>query len=285
MRFIKLLIAINLKVFTRPTKYFLLIIFTLFALFIQAYMHNYNIVYIVLFFIFSIAVTSCTIGRFNLYPIKLRFITQQRGFATHPFELNFELLNPNARYYFDIGLEGQKFGTLLPDERKIIALSKLYDRRGEYRLDRVELFSNYPFGHVKFYKRLMLNQPIYVYPEPKGRSLFDSFLKNIALSGQRDDFDGLREYQESDSMALIHWASIAKGEKLSKKYIHTKEDIFLHFYYEEAGKEKEARLSQLTLWVLEASKAGVEFMLHLPNETIYSKKEDIDAILKKLSLY
>jgi len=78
MQSLKTFISIHRSVKVRPTKQFFLLLFGIIALFVQAYMHNYNIVYIMMFFLVSVAGTSTYFGMKNLYPLSVAFVAQER---------------------------------------------------------------------------------------------------------------------------------------------------------------------------------------------------------------
>jgi hypothetical protein len=285
MKFLNLLISINKDIKTKPTKYFWLVVFSLFALFLQAYMHNHNIVYIVLFFIFSVASSSCLIGRLNLYRIKLTSLNQEKAFANKKFIYKFKLENFSNSEVFDLHIRNRVVEQVASKNEIILNLDYMFSKRGKYKLEDIRVFSHFPFGHVDYYRDFSFKKEIIVFPSPKGKSLEKEFYRDLAFSGEKEEYDGLRNYQESDMLSDIHWASVAKGEKLSKKFTYSKEDKILHFYFQKAGSDIESKLSQLTLWSVEADKKGIDFVIHIPLKNIYSKKESLNEILTKLALY
>jgi trehalose/maltose hydrolase-like predicted phosphorylase len=103
-----------------------------------------------------------------------------------------------------------------------------------------------------------------------------------ALSGERDDFDHLRSYEQSDAMSLIYWPSVAKGEMLSKAFIYEQATHFFALDYDKAGHDHESRLSQLTKWVLECERKGADFSLKI-GEKLLESTGGVDAILAHLA--
>lgn len=216
MKFINTLIAFSFHIKTKPTRRFILIIFALFGLFIQAYMHNYNIVYIILFFIFSVALTACFLGRLNLFWLDVTFLHAKRAFATLPFSYTLSLSNDSQSETYALTLGDQEIITIASKEKSLVTLHHTFERRGEKKLEKIELSSTFPFAHVIFSKTFQLDTPIMVYPTPKGESLEKRFFREIHFTGEKEEFDGLRTHNEGDTLSDIHWASVAKGEKLSK---------------------------------------------------------------------
>ena len=285
MRYIKRFIEFNTRIKAKPTKYFLLVVFILFALFLQAYMHNYNIVYIVLFFVFSVAGSSCIIGRLNLFFLRLVPLQKEGFFAKQRSHISFELFNNAKSNSYALVVDGKEIGAVDAKQKTVIQLEHSFQKRGYARYKPIMIESFFPFGHIKFYTTIVLEDSFLIYPKPEGISLDKAFAKEIARMGDIDSFESLKEYEMGESLSKIHWPSVAKGEIQSKKFEYTNEDTTLHFYFHEAGKSVEQRLSQLTLWVRQAYGYGFDFIIHLPKSTIHSKKEDKDAVFKQLALY
>src|SRR3546814_5578651 len=69
----------------------------------------------------------------------------------------------------------------------------------------------------------------------------------------QDEFSGLRSYQRGDTARAIHWKSLPKSpQPMVKQFQETlDQDLWLE-WNALAHLDAEARLSQLTRWVLEA---------------------------------
>ena len=59
----------------------------------------------------------------------------------------------------------------------------------------------------------------------------------------------------------------------------------LVFNFQSAANNDEARLSQLSLWVLECEKQNLPFMIQMPNKLLISRKVSTDEILEYLAKY
>jgi hypothetical protein len=86
-------------------------------------------------------------------------------------------------------------------------------------------------------------------------------------------------------VSRIHWPSVAKGEIAVKTFEHEQKTDTLNFDFLRCADSDEARLSQLTLWVLECEQARLPFTITMPHGILDSNKEGIDAILEHLALY
>jgi len=143
----------------------------------------------------------------------------------------------------------------------------------------------FPLSTVRFVLPIEDECTLLVYPEPKGIPLRSYLQQQRSHFGEENDFDGIAPYSGFESPSRIHWPSIAKGESAIKTFEHEAKSQTLHFDFLKCADNDEARLCQLTLWVLECERTGVPFTITMPHKLLDSKKESIDAILEVLALY
>jgi len=276
---------------TRPTKYFLYLVLAIVGLFFLAYMHNYNIVYIMMFFIFSLAGASSVLGRLNLYKIQAKVLNSQNIFANTSSTYTLSLYNPSEdKDAFALECKNDFSEVFLSQlnayETKPIELNFIPTKRGKMTLPIFQVGSHFPLPHEILFKKIDLNHECIVYPEAKGDSLDAFTSKNRAFVGEYDDFEGIKSFVEGESLSLIYWPSIAKGGDLMSKDFSTLEQTkHLHFYFKDAGKETEVRLSALCLWALQSDKKNIPYSIHLPLITLKSTSRSLHEILEFLALY
>jgi uncharacterized protein (DUF58 family) len=290
MRSLKTYISILRSVKNRPTKYFIYLVLAIVALFLQAYMHNYNIVYLVMFFIVGVAGASSFFGIFNLYNIKAKLLSHERFFAGESSFFNLSIKNDSDSSAFDIYAQykeqTQYIRSIPAHHTKMIKFKESFQQRGRAELGSVLLYSYFPLPHEKKYKTLTLDTKVVVFAKPGGVSLFKSLYKNNAVVGELSEFEGIKKFQQGDSTSYIHWASLAKNNTLMiKDFLYEDESKKLHFTLKNLKGDTEERLSQLTLWVLECEKGRLDFTIELQDEILDSKKVGIDEILKTIALY
>ena len=290
MQLLKTFISIHKNVTVRPTKYFFLLLLGIISLFIQAYMHNYNIVYVMMFFLVSVAGTSTFFGMKNLYPLALSFLSNERFFAHENAAFTLTAHN-NANYpLYDLSLTYKdslcKLQSLQPQSSVHLSFTTRFETRGKHPLGKVHLESLFPLIHERKFRDITLEKELLVYPEPKGESLLHRLALEKHKSGDLSDFKEIKEFLQGESISAIHWASLAKNDTLMRKVFlfETKQEK-LHFRFKELHGDLETKLSQLTLWVLECEKLGFAFTLDLGTQTLDSQKEQIDAILSALAQY
>lgn len=290
MRLLQTLLSIHRTIKVRPTKYFFLLLGAIVSLFLQAYMHNYNIVYIMMFCITAVAGTSTLYGMFNLHPLQVAFLSAERFFASQDSLCTLRLHNGGEYPCYDLDLHfrahAKHIALLAPKESVALSFSARFEKRGAAQLEEASVTSYFPFAHEIKSKRFPLAHKILVYPKPSGESLFDRFAKELHMHGDFSDFDTVSRFAQGENIGAIHWASLAKNDTLmSKRFLYEQRRNTLHFDFKTLRGESEERLSQLCLWVLECEKHAFAFTLALGGEILDSKKVDTDAILAKLALY
>jgi uncharacterized protein (DUF58 family) len=96
-------------------------------------------------------------------------------------------------------------------------------RRGVVVLRTVEVTSAFPFGFIRRKAQFNLPQEVLVLPRVgrlqralklRGRDVFDSGALANRLRGGPEEFFGMREYRQGDSVRLIHWGRSARTGEL-----------------------------------------------------------------------
>ena len=261
----------------------------LFGFFLEAYMHNFNLVYITLFFVFGVAFSAGSIGTFNLGRLDAEFSGSSRLFVNLGGKLYFDIINSSKHTSWAIELHCDESSSLVGYIRGNTKLTSSIDitpqRRGDLKCEDSYLQSFFPISTVRFVLPIETECDSLVYPEPKGISLRSFLNKQKSYFGEEKDFDGLAPYSGTESQSRIHWASVAKGEIAVKTFSHEEHTQELYFKFNDAGKNNEARLSQLCLWTLSCEKSYRPFVIEMPNKILSSKKESIDEILTHLARY
>jgi uncharacterized protein (DUF58 family) len=290
MKSLQTFIRIVKTVKSRPNRYFALLIITIIGLFFLAYMHNYNIVYLVMFFTFAFAAASSLTGRFNLDALDARILSCERLFAAVPSPCRLLLHNHSSRISYALVClyagQSRNIQRIDPHQSEMIAFDVRFDRRGEIDFPALEVGSYFPLPYERFYTFRSFHKKAVVYPEPRGISLQDYYIESKVPIGERDDFEGLRPYRQDDNAALIHWPSLAVGAGvMSKQFSYTRQNSTLRFDFSSCADSDEARLSQLCLWILACEKEHIPFSIAMPARVLESKKMTTDAILAYLAGY
>lgn len=267
----------------------LLVVLLLFGLFLEAYMHNFNLVYIILFFVFALAFVASPFGIYNMANLTLTLQGSDRLFAHRRSSIYLALINDKRTESYALKLECMDQSLFVPslkaDSKEILTLSYTPDRRGKIEIGKCSLQSLFPLATIRFVLPLDLSTRKVVYPQPKGTSLETFLSHRKGRYGQESDFEGISPHSGDAPLSKIHWPSVAKGESALKKFGYEIPMEQLNFDFYTAGKNDEARLSQLTRWILECEARNLEFQVEMPYETLNSRRMSTDEILEKLALY
>ena len=253
-------------------------------------MHNYNIVYLVMFFVFALAGASSIVGRLNLYELEATVLVAENFFAKTPSSYTVSIYNPSERDSFALECSNHEDTALLQEvkslQSKPLSLICTPLQRGKFKLPLIQIGSYFPIGHEILFRTVNLNHEAIVYPKPEGESLANLSSKNRSFFGEHEDFEGIRPFRVGEPLSLIHWPSLAKGEALmSKEFTLLEQSRHLHFHFSQAGDDDEKRLSQLCLWALECKEKKINYSIHFSNTTLSSVQRSHNEILKFLALY
>lgn len=142
-------------------------------------------------------------------------------------------------------------------------------RRGRWRAPPLRLSTVAPFGLFEAWTWLSLDAQTVVYPaavgtrpEPESAGAAAGHARHH--HGQ-DELAWLRDFREGDSPRQVAWKAYARGQPLLVREYQGEGALRQQFDFDAlAGLEVEARLSQLTRWVIDAEARGVAWTLRLP---------------------
>lgn len=243
-------------------------------LFFLAVGYANNLIYIFVFFLISVALTSVLITNKNVDGLEAENILSENNFADErgsfavPIKNFFSTPAWEVSVFFEKTEERTTVTSISPGEEESILIYWTPAERGVVKLPRLILQSTFPFGLLRAWKVFKKPREVLIYPARKGEPQFPqkSFgsdeLKNSGL------FRDHREYQSSDSMMRIDWRASARRQELLVKNFEEMEKPSLQFSWEQTSHlaDFELRLSQLCLWIDEAEKQGHQYSLQLGTE-------------------
>lgn len=148
-------------------------------------------------------------------------------------------------------------------------------RRGRLNPGRIRISSTFPSGLLRAWSNFDCDQTCIIYPYPKGiRQLPESseytLEEQSGLKTGTDDFTGFKSYRPGDSIRNINWKIFAREQGLLvKKFSGSGSDRLLIRWDQCAHiNDVEGRLSQLSLWILEADRHGFYYGLEIPSAHI-----------------
>jgi uncharacterized protein (DUF58 family) len=206
----------------------------------------------------------------------LRVLEVRTGecFAGAPAALQLQLENdaPVARLALQLacGEDEAPAFALAPASQLAVHCHFTPTRRGRERLPRVQLSTSAPLGLFRAWTWIYLESEVVVYPQPEGkRPLPHSAALRIGLdqsgSSGEEEWAGLRPYQPADGLRRVAWKLVARGGPFLVSHYQGASGPSRQLDFDAlADLDTEARLSQLSAWVLECDQSGAPYGLRLP---------------------
>ncbi|WP_077929315.1 DUF58 domain-containing protein [Wohlfahrtiimonas populi] len=293
-------VTLNRKqIFIFPTKFGFIYIGMCFVLFIMAMNFENSLVYIMLFWLISIFVSTMILTWRNLDQLHLRNAGSQPIFASDEatFGITIESL---GKAHHSLWLSTKDSNNFVDCAAKASNTTYLFvpeTQRGRVRLPRFTVETTYPLGIFRAWSYVDLDQTTLCYPRPLASELQyhspadnedSDYLENSASKKRGvDNFDELKSYEAGDAISRIDWKAYAKGNGLLVKTFteQASKEIWLNEH--DFTGDLETRLSQMCYWVLELSKNNQRFGIVLGNESIGPDSTDIHTkkCLEALALY
>ncbi|MDB6012504.1 MAG: hypothetical protein JWL65_4754 [Gammaproteobacteria bacterium] len=154
--------------------------------------------------------------------------------------------------------------------RQHVTLPVAAQKRGIVPLDRLRLATSHPFGLFRAWTWVHAPLEMLVYPRPFGS------LPMPAESGRKtgsrsqghsgaDEWHGLRPFRDGDSPRQVDWKAYAReAPLLVKEYSAIGSELRIFNFSQLGNLDTEARLEQLTRWVVDAEETGDRYGLELP---------------------
>ena len=265
----------NRRIYVLPTRFGLFVGAALAVLNLGSLNYNNNAALLLGFVVISLCNNALIAGHLSLLDLRLRTQSAAPVFAGQMLELPVliesakpdgrQLLLEHADFHCAVPLDGGEIRAVLP----IIAA-----RRGWQDIDRITVSTRHPLGLARAWCHLNLHERVLVYPAPRGKPLPMQMAAADGGIGRnaRDRSDQphhLREYRSGDARKQIAWkASARTGQLQVREYERASADELLLDWHGLPHLDHEARIAQLTLWVLEAERRQRRYALHLPGVRI-----------------
>jgi uncharacterized protein (DUF58 family) len=257
--------------------------FVLVAIWYAASSQQNAAAYLLLFGLIGVASVSVRYSFTNVKHLTVRADAITPVFAGEDAAVPLELANVarQNRYGIRIGLDNpssnvEPAGAVAPGQAIRATVRFPTQNRGQHQLDTVRLESTFPLGLLRISRELPVKQRYLVYPRPKGNPQLpatdgeDGSRNKPPKTRPGDDFSGARPYIPGESQRHIDWKAVARGQAVLTKQFTTEEEtglLYLDFEQTGAG-TTEDRLSQLTLWAIEAERLRRPYGLRLRSVNI-----------------
>lgn len=168
------------------------------------------------------------------------------------------------------------------------------ERRGWLPARVFSLSTEFPLGLFHAWTWAELDMACLVYPKPASSGRLPppasgSIGQMPSNAPGQDEFAGLRNYQRGDSMKSVHWKSLPKspGNPMVKQFTELLDQELWLDWDSLPDLDVEARLSQLTRWVLDIEGQRHAYGLRLPGLTINPDRGEVHQheCLRALALF
>jgi len=262
-----------------PTSGLFGLLFVLSAIWYGAASEGNAAAYLLLFALTAVFLISIPHTFLNLVGLKATSESIKPAFAGDEVSLPVEIVNESGATRHGVVLslpdsdgEPERVDNIPPGKAARLTLRFTARKRGEHRIGDIRLGSVYPLGFLRVLRSVTAPQRHIVYPRPVGDLTLPSHRGRSTQnrphpeSGEGDDFAGVRAYLLGESQRHIDWKAVARGQPLMTKQFSAEGSGWLYFDYTALRfPDVEDRLSQLSLWIVEAERARRPYGLHLPS--------------------
>lgn len=262
------------RIFIFPTAMGFGYLLTAMLLFVAGVNYDNSLILNFSFFLGSLFVVTILQTFGNLSGLVIDAAHSEPAFAGGEARFNLYLGKSRKRDHCAVQLRWHDFESEscnLTDAEKIpVQLLIKVSKRGVFRPGRLYVTSVYPLGLVRAWTWIALDMDCLVYPKPIACELMatsDGSVAegNVIVPEGKDDFDGLRGYQETDPLSMVDWKAFARTRQLYTKRFHgVQADARWLSWDAMPASNVELKLSQLCYWVMEYSRKNTVFGLQIP---------------------
>jgi uncharacterized protein (DUF58 family) len=267
------------RVYILPTRAGLLFAGTMLVMLLGCINYNLGLGYVLMFLLSGVGIVSMLHTFRNLAQLQLRAGRPDPVFAGDDAGFPVLLVNGGGLGRFSVGLAVAQLEPFYVDvaarQTSVATLRVRTQHRGRLTLGRIRIFTTFPLGLFVAWSNVELDLQCLVFPRPEsGRVPLPAprpgDAEGLEMAQGQDDFAGLRKYQPGDSLRHVAWKAVARGQAVMTKQFSglAAGELWLDWDSLTRDLPIEARLSRLTRWVLEATRAGHTFGLRLPRVVI-----------------
>ncbi|GAB4214986.1 MAG: DUF58 domain-containing protein [Rhodoferax sp.] len=270
------------NVYILPTGAGWMLGLTLAVLLLASINYQLNLGYALTFLLAASAVASMHVSHANLRDLVLNLIAPDAIFACAAGIFYVEVQNPlqRARYGLSLGLadagDAAAVGFDLGAQASTrCALSWTPTQRGLQALPPLRAHSLFPLGTFRVWTLWRPATPVCVYPQPEAHPPplpwgYDEGAHPGARTQRTEgEPDGVRAYRVGDPLKRVIWKKAAKtGALVSHDSAPSQSQTLWLTLASTRLSAREAQLSRLCAWVLQADRLGLRYALQIGASTI-----------------
>ncbi|WKE65238.1 DUF58 domain-containing protein [Gallaecimonas kandeliae] len=257
----------NANIYILPTPFGYAFLVAVAAIFLLGTNYQNNLVLLLAFFLISLFTTSMYLTHRNLTGLKLSRLALQPQAAGDDLRLP---VQAEGRGHWAIELRYGKGPVRQIDVKGLARMTLLAPpgKRGRHRPGRLTVACRYPLGLFRAWSHPDLDQELLLYPRPEPWSgvphAEDDEGEQARERQGESDWQGLKSYQQGESLRQVAWKQLAQGRGMwSKQFASPAQDSRWLRLKAVPGRDLEQRLARLAWQVLDASRRQELFGLDL----------------------
>jgi uncharacterized protein (DUF58 family) len=265
------------------------------ALLATAINYGNNLVFALAFLLLAVWLQAAWNGWRNLAGLHWQASTPMPVFANAQLRIEGRLTEQNGRPRLGLMLVASPVAgaadPLAANGEATLAIALPTGRRGPMKVRHLALASTYPLGLWRCQRPLPAVEAL-VYPVAGGDAALPVTSPRPAhRSTATNDFQGLRAYTPGDPPRRINWRAWGRREELLvNQFDGDRGGDALWLDWANCPGAGDARLAQLTRWVLDAERTGADYGLRLPDTAVPTSapargRVHRDACLRRLALF
>jgi len=271
------------NVYILPTRPGLMMALTLVVLLVGSINYQLNLGYLLTFMLAGSVVVGMHVCHATLRGLTLNLMPPPPQFAGGSATLSVVLGNSRKSVRHGIGLavldgrhEDHWTWTDVPGQGSCtVQVAFRPGRRGLHRVPPLTAETRFPLGTFRVWTVWRPAAQVLVYPAPElhppplptGEPRAGGAMASRAQAS--GEFEGVRAYRRGDPLKLVVWKKAAKSDELVSRDTLQAQRYELWLDYAQTGPlDREARLSRLAAWVLQADRLEQDYGLRLPHQQI-----------------
>ena len=267
------------QIYILPTRYGVLFGVMLLALLVGSINYSLSLGYFVTFLLASLGNMAMLYTWRNLVHIQVEVLAATPVFAGETANITVQIKDTKnqARYaiFGHFSTNEKSITNIAANSLEAMHISLATAQRGWQKLPNLTLYTEFPLSLLHAWAYIQSPLQVLVYPTPAefsplpAQALANANLGNSVTNQGDDEFSGHKAYQIGDAQSRVDWKASSRSQSLlTKQYSgHGQNTLWLN-WAQTNGLEYEARISQMTLWVIDAQAAQLSYGLILPGNTL-----------------
>lgn len=266
------------RIYILPTGRGIAFVFVALVMILASMNYGLNLGYALSFILVGLF-ASCLLSTYlNLAGLTIQSIVSEDTFAGSPIEYAVAVADHKGKSRYSVTLAASGANDVIDvssRQHNNAMLRVKTNQRGEHRLGRITISSDFPLGLWRGWGYLHAPSASYVYPSPeKPAAAFPAgYIENQKAQAQSQgerEFQQLKRYQETDPLSAVAWKTVARGGGWYSKEFSSgqvADELRLSLSATASLPGTEPGLSRLCAWILRADAMAIPYSLELHGHT------------------